>query len=468
MSNHEQQTRRQFLRKTAAGAAALGLTACTNATGRGKPMARPNIILLVTDDQRWDALGCAGNPIIQTPNIDRIAAGGTLFNNNFCTTSICCTSRASIVTGMYGRRHGIHAFNQPLSPQQMAAGYPAVLRRAGYRTGFVGKWGVGGKLPADQFDYWGGFGGQGKYFNEVGGKTVHITDILAGRSVEFLNGCTAGQPFCLSVSFKASHCQDGDPKQFLYAPRYEKLYADKTMPVPRTATEAEFRKQPEFIQTSEGRVRWKLRFSNPQQHQTSVRGYYRLITGVDDAVGKMMKVLEDRKLLGNTVVIFTSDNGFFLGEHGLAGKWFMHEESIRTPLLIRDPRVQNGLQGQKRGEMALSIDLAPTILDYAGVRIPDVMQGASLRPLVGGARPDWRQDWFYEHLFKHKRIPPLEGVRTNRWKYVRYIDSKPLVEHLYDVQNDPYGERDLAGDPAHAVQLDAFRKRRQELRTALK
>ncbi len=429
-------------------------------------VARPNIIFLLTDDQRFDTLGAMGNPIIQTPNLDRLAAGGVLFRNSFATTSICATSRASYLTGQYARRHGVHDFRTTLSPEAMANTYPMLLRANGYRTAFVGKWGVGGKLPKEDFDYWDGFAGQGRYFYPD--DLVHMTQKMEDGAVQFLKTAKADEPFCLAVSFKAAHCQDGDPHPFQPDHRYDDLYSDVTIPtVPKTEP-AVFEKLPEWLQASEGRVRWEIRFATPEMYQDSVKDYYRLITGVDRVVGTIVEQLREQDLLDNTVIIYTSDHGFFLGEFGLAGKWLMYEESIRTPLLIYDPRAPQSARGKIRDEMVLNIDIAPTILQLADVKPPATMQGQSLVPLIDGETVPWRDEWFYEHLFPHARIPKSEGVRTARWKYIRYVESDPLREELYDLETDPQELVNLAGDDQHQKTLTDMRQRWARLREDLR
>jgi len=452
------QSRRRFLQNASAamlGAAAMPIS-CNSKSGR------LNLIVLVTDDHRWDCLGCMGHPILRTPILDRLAHDGVLFTNHFCTTSICMTSRATIFTGLYSRCHTIHDFNLPLPECLFPVSYPMALRRAGYRTGFVGKWGLGGDLPEKDFDYFKGFPGQGQYFHEIDGRRVHLTRILTDQAEEFLRGCSPNQPFCLSVSFKAPHVQDGEFPPFQYDPALADLYENDRIPVPQTATEAHFAALPEFLQKSEGRVRWGQRFATPDMYQDSVKGYLRLITGVDRAVGEILKCLEQQSALDRTAILFTSDNGFFLGEHGLAGKWLMYEESIRIPMILWHPCFPPSQRGQKIDKMTLNIDIAPTILDLAGLEAPSWMQGRSLMPLASGKSVPWRQEWFYEHLFTHPAIPKNEGVRTERWKYIRYIEQDPIYEELYDLENDPVEEHNLVGISSHLQILDGLRARREK------
>ncbi|GAI43593.1 unnamed protein product, partial [marine sediment metagenome] len=204
-------------------------------------------------------MGCAGNPIIQTPNMDALAANGIRFSNAFVTTSICASSRASIFTGQWTRRHGIIDFGTHFSEEALAQTYPMLLSQAGYRIGFIGKYGVGPKrdLPIDKYDYWKGFPGQGRYENkDENGNYKHLTQIMGEQAIEFLQGCSEEQPFCLSVSFKAPHVQDSDPRQFLYDRAYSELYKDVTIPTPETANRRYFDALPEFLRVSEARRRW--------------------------------------------------------------------------------------------------------------------------------------------------------------------------------------------------------------------
>jgi arylsulfatase A-like enzyme len=419
---------------------------------------------LLADDMRWDALGCTGNRLGRTPNLDALAARGVVFRNHFVTTSICCVSRASIFSGQYARRHKINDFVTPFTPEAFARTYPALLRAAGYRTGFIGKFGVGEKMPEKEFDYWKGFPGQGHYFEK--GETTHLTKRMGDQAMEFL---LAGdpRPFCLSVSFKAPHVEDNAKREFPPDPRDEKLFSDVTFPVPETARPKFFEELPEFVQKSEGRKRWKIRFATPEMYQRTVRDYNRLVFGLDREVGRILDALRERGLSDKTLVVFTSDNGFFFGERGMAGKWLMYEPSIRVPLIVCDPSAAAGAHGRSSDEMTLNIDFAPTLLDYAGVAAPPAVQGRSLRPLVRGEKAAWRDEWFYEHHTVTDIIPPSEGVRTQRWKYLRWDGVKPAVEELYDLKTDPQEEHDLAASAEHRATLEDLRGRWARLRKEL-
>jgi len=459
--------RREFLNRMAGGsvAAAALLAGCESGIfGRSKPKKKPNIVFLLTDDQRWDTMGCTGNPIVQTPNMDAMANDGVRFTDCFVTTSICASSRASIFTGQWTSRHGIKGFATHFTPEALEQTYPMLLRGSGYRTGFIGKYGVGSKkdLPIDKYDYWQGFPGQGKYENkDENGNYKHLTQIMGEQAIEFLQGCSKDQPFCLSVSFKAPHVQDSDPRQFIYDRAYADLYKDVTIPTPETADPRYFEALPEFLRTSEARRRWEIRFSTPEKFQESVKGYYRLIYGVDVVIGKIRKQLAQLGLADNTVLILIGDNGFYLGDFGLAGKWFPHEKSIRVPLVVFDPRAIRKLRGRTAAQTVLNVDIAPTILELAGVDVPEQMQGRSLAPLLNGKRPRWRSEFFYEHPFEHKTIARTVGLRTERYKYARYVDYD--YEELYDLKNNPQETINLAKDEKYQKTLKALREHCDEL-----
>lgn len=462
----------------------LGLMSCftTFSSIGANPSAtpKPNIIFILTDDQRWDAAGFAGNKIIQTPNLDALAQNGLYFRNTFATTAISCVSRASIFTGMHQMNHGIDDFSKTLSQEQFSHSYPVVLRENGYYTGFIGKFGVGNtNLAKDKFDFWRYCGHQGWYWpNGEIGKGKHLTAQQGDQAIEFLQTRDTSKPFCLSISFKAPHCQDEararGGEEFPCDPRDEKLYEDVTIPLPQTASDEYYERFPEWFRYSqekakenEGRVRWRYRFSTNEQYQKTVKNYYRLISGVDREVGRILDELKKENILDNTVIIFMADNGFYLGEQGLAGKWFTNEESVRLPLVIFDPRLNAQQKGKTVKEIALNIDIAPTIMALAGIEQTPSMDGANLMSLVSDHPSHWRKDFYYEHTCNPKpvHIPCSEGVIGGDYKLSRYYDKNQEFFTLYHITDDPYEQTNLAEDPKYKRTMEKMLKRLDELKT---
>ena len=438
--------------------------------------ARPNLVILMTDNQRWDAMGCYGNSIIKTPHIDRLAAKGFKFTNAFCTTSICAATRASIFTGQYRRTHGYSFEEPPMTIAAMRQSYPAVLKTAGYRTGFVGKIGVRLEpgVTDEMFDFFRSSKASDTkhpyYQTAPDGTTKHLTRINGDLAVEFLQSTKVAQPFCLSVSFSAPHPEDDNEQQYVYDREFEHLYDDVTIPL--TLFEPRhFQELPEFLRVSMNRQRWFRRFDTPEKYQKMMKGMYRLVTGVDVQVGRIVAEIEKLGAANNTVVVFTSDNGLLVGEHGLTGIWLMYEPSIRLPLVIYDPRQSPHRKGRAVSELALNVDFGPTLLDLAGVEIPSSTQGRSLVPLLTGETVDWPKDFFYEHFYRpshlktnENNIPRSEGLRTERWKYVHYFGEEPKYEQLFDLASDPREINNLVADPRHGEILAAMRQRTQVLR----
>jgi arylsulfatase A-like enzyme len=399
--------------------------------------------------------------VVRTPHVDRLAAEGVVFEHAFVTTSVCPSSRASILLGQYMRRHGIRDFGSPLLPAALEESYPVRLLRAGYRTGFFGKWGIGTQLPQEAFDSFEGFAGQGHYLHQVEGEERHLTDLLATRAIEFLEGQPPDQPFCLSISFKAPHGPWTETDPALGSP-----YRDVEIPLPETATPEDVRSVFPFLRNSLVGGRGPALVAKPELLRAKLALYYTLVTGIDVAVGRLCEALSRLGLADDTVVVFTSDNGLLIGEHGLMGKWVMYEESIRVPLVIHDPRLQPALRGRRLDAMALNIDIAPTLLDLAGLPPGARMQGRSLLPLLEGRSVEWRDDWFYEQNLRVPMgyLPTIEGVRTQDWKYVRYLDARSNREALYDLRADPRERRDVIGMPAHREVAGRLRERWRDLR----
>ena len=427
---------------------------------------RLNVVLLYADDWRHDSLGVAGNPVVKTPNIDQLAAEGIRFTQNCVTTSICGVSRANLYTGQWMSRHGNRGFGMWKTPWEDT--YLGLLKKHGYYVGHVGKWHNGG-IPKDKFDFAVAYHGRHWYNTDEYGK-IHVTKRNEKDAVKFLKERPKDQPFYLTVAFFATHAEDGHKDQFLPQPDSMELYQDMKIPVPANATEASWERLPEFFdEKNEGRNRWHWRFDDPAKYQRMMKNYYRLATEVDATCGVLLKELEAQGVLSNTLVIFTTDNGYYHGEHGLADKWYPHQESIRVPLIIADPRMPKKLHGSTNDDFTLSVDLAPTILSAAGIPASKVMQGQDIAPLyLSNDQPKWRTEFFYEHptLRSKDFIPASEALVRKEWKYMYWPEDD--VEQLFDLQADPREENDLAGDPAHAKKLTEMRERFRELKEEAK
>jgi arylsulfatase A-like enzyme len=339
---------------------------------------------------------------------------------------------------------------EPFSQEAFSQTYPMLLKAAGYYTGYIGKWGVGStRLPALSFDYWGGFEHQGVYFEPGGrGDGVHSTRKIGGQALEFLRSRDERKPFVLSIGFKAPHVQDNAPpdpeKIFPADPAYADVYEDVAWTRPAAADERHFQHFPAvFTERNEARNRWRHRFSTPARYDASLEGYYRLVHGVDVVVGELLHELERQGIADDTVILFSSDNGFYLGEYGFAGKWYGSEPSVRVPLILFDPR-EGAARGRRVSKIALNIDIAPTLLSLAGVSRPEAMQGRDLMQAVSGTAESWRSDFFYENLWPASArpyIPSTEGVIAGRYKYMRYFSSRRpdevIFEEMYDLKHDP-------------------------------
>jgi alpha-L-rhamnosidase len=415
-----------------------------------KPAEQPNIIFILTDDQRWDALGYAGNEIIVTPEMDRLAREGVCFKHGIVSTPICSASRASIFTGLYERTHKYSFQTSDILHEYMEYSYPKLLNDAGYYTGFFGKFGVNYASKnnffniIDDYDRNGRFHDyRGYFYKTLDNDTVHLTRYTGQQALDFLENAPIDRPFCLSLSFSAPHAHDPAPLQWFWTEQSDHLYRDMVMPPPAISEDRYFNELPEAVREGFNRLRWGWRFDTPEKYQHSIKGYYRMIHDIDLEIAKIRAKLKEQGLDKNTVIIFTGDNGFFLGERQLAGKWLMHDHSIRVPFIIYDPRVKNPVDTEK---MALNIDIAATILDIAGLDIPDTYHGVSLMPLVNNSSGIERDTVLIEHLWEFEHIPPSEGVRTNEWKYFRYVNDHSL-EELYYLPDDPLEIHNLAANP---------------------
>lgn len=427
---------------------------------------KPNVVVLYADDWRFDTLGCAGNPIVKTPNLDALAAKGVRFTQNCVTTSICGVSRATLFTGQWMSRHGNKAFNPFKTSWEET--YPGLLRDNGYWVGHVGKW-HNGKFPAKNFDYGKSYSGR-HWIKDEDGNKIHVTAKNEKDSLEFLTERPKDKPFCLTVAFFATHAEDSHPDQFLPQPESMSLYTDVKIPVPENATEESWERLPDFFdRENEGRNRWYWRFDTPEKFQTMMKNYYRLATEVDATCGRIIEGLKKQGVYDNTLVIFTTDNGYYHAEHGLADKWYPHQESIRVPLIIDDPRMPEKSRGTTDDNFTLSVDLAPTILSYVGIDVPKGMQGIDMSPLyLAEEKPEWRQEFFYEHATLRDKdfIPASEALVRKDWKYFYWPEHD--VEQLFNIVDDPHEEKDLINDPEQKERVAEMRARFKELKQAAK
>jgi arylsulfatase len=425
-----------------------------------------NVLIFYADDWRHDVLGLAGHPVVKTPQLDKLAGEGVRFTHNYVTTAICSVSRASLYSGQWMSRHGSRQFVMWDTPWELS--YPAILRKNGYHTGHVGKW-HNPPNPQGKFDFNRFYHGK-HWYPTLDNREIHATTRNENDALEFLATRPKDKPFYLNVAFFTPHAEDPHPNQYRPQPESVKLYEDVAIPVPPTATEAAWEKLPKFFDAkNEGRKRWTWRFDTPEKYQRMMKNYYRLITEIDTTCGRILTELEKQGSLDHTLVIFTTDNGYYHAEHGLADKWYPHEESIRVPLIIRDPRMGKQKHGSTNGEVTLNVDLAPTILRAAGIPVPDVMQGQDIAPLyLDAEKPDWRTEFFYEHptIQSVDFIPASEALVRKDWKYFFWPEHR--IEQLFNLTHDPKEQKDLIDDPAHAAKLAEMRARFTELKTAAK
>jgi len=440
--------------------------------------ARPNIVFILVDDLRWDELGIAGHPYVKTPNIDRIGREGALFRNALMTTPLCSPSRASFLTGQYAHTHGItdNVDRSPASHRLVT--FPLLLHQNGYETAFIGKWHMGNDdSPRPGFDRWVSFKGQGSYIdpdiNEDGRSLKpkgYITDILSGYTVDFIKR-RHDKPFLVFLAHKAIHpevMQHGDgsidlsqAEMFIPAARHARLYEGKTIP-----------RRPNYKRVPDGKPALQRKIGDlpplgpgTATRDVSILGRQRSLAAIDEGVGAILKALEANGQLNNTIIVLAGDNGYFYGEHGLSvERRLAYEESIRMPLLIRYPKAVRS--GSRRDELALNIDLAPTILDLSGVAVPTATQGRSLVPLFKGAIPAWRDSFLVEY-YSDKVFPRMlqmgyKAVRTERWKYIHYLELEGMDE-LYDLKSDPYEMKNVINDPAAAKALEEMKREMNRL-----
>jgi arylsulfatase A-like enzyme len=425
---------------------------------------RPNIVFILMDDHRFDDLGCTGHSFVKTPHIDRIAREGVKFNNAFVTTPLCSPSRASYLTGQYAHTHGIMDNTARDKQTHEMITFPRILKANGYATAFVGKWHMGtDDSPRPGFDYWVSVSGQGQYFDpelNINGKKKkidndYVTDVFTDYAVDFLKR-DHNKPFCLWLGHKAVHpdltqnadgsLSDPNANKFTPAPRHKDLYAKS--PIER---------RPNFG-APKGKPALQRQIGNlpPLSEKTgtddeTVRNRLRILAAVDEGMERIFEILQDTKQLDNTLIIFTSDEGYFYGEHGLSvERRLAYEESIRVPLLMRYPKLIK--PKTQIDQMVLSIDIAPTVLELAGLPISKNMQGRSLVPLLQGTLPavPWRSsflvEYFSDTVFPRVKNMAYQAVRTDGWVYIHYTELDNMDE-LYDLKWDPYQMKNLIWEP---------------------
>jgi choline-sulfatase len=426
----------------------------------------PNIVFFFADDQTTSTLGCYGNSVVQTPNIDSLAAEGMRFDNAFVSHPICWVSRTTILTGLTGRSYGTPSNPDLARADAVETLYSDILRENGYRTGYFGKWHA--RMPKsfkkeEHFDEIEVIGRNPFYKKQPDGSLRHETEVIVDRGIDFIKRQPKGKPFALNMWFNACHAEDSDRRpgigHFPWPRVTDGMYDDHEMAPPRLNDPATFEALPDFLKTSITRERYFWRWNTEDKYQTNMRAYYRMVSGIDGAIGRFMEALEEAGLAENTIIVYSADNGYHMANRGLAGKWSHYEESIRVPLIVRDPRVPAAQRGQVTDAMALNLDLPATFLDWAGVEVPARYQGHSLQTVVNEGRPeDWRTETFHEHFAVRSRIPAYEGLRNEDFKYVRYFDHGNH-EFLHHLKGDPDELVNLAGDPKYADTLVAMRER---------
>ncbi|HXH98745.1 MAG TPA: sulfatase [Sphingobacteriaceae bacterium] len=433
-----------------------------------------NIIFILSDDHRYDFMGFTGKvPGLQTPNLDRIANEGAHFENAFVTTALCSPSRASILTGQYAHTHTV-VDNEAAAPKSLSY-FPQYLQKAGYQTSFFGKWHMGGDSgePRPGFNRWVSFNGQGVYYNpkmNIDGKAVaykdsaYITDVLTDLSIDWLKKRDKTKPFFLYLSHKAVH------SNFMPARRDKGKYKDIQIQYPvsmfttATAASKKFTKGkradstmytfnnkdiPQWVKNQ--RYSWHgvdFMYNGQTDFDQFYIDYMETLLGIDNSVGRVLSYLKEYNLDKETLVIYMGDNGFAFGEHGLIDKRQAYEESMRVPLLARCPDLIKS--GTKIKQMILNVDIAPTILEMAGIKKPKQMQGESFLPIIKGAQTAWRNEVFYEYYWENAfpQTPTQYAVRTEQYKFIR---SQGVwdINQLFDIKKDPYEVNNLIRSPEH-------------------
>lgn len=485
--------RRRTLQLLGAGAMALGMRRLHaqpgNTARRPARSGAPNVIFIMTDDHAQHAMSVYGNSLLKTPNMDRIGNEGIRFDQAFVTNSLCAPSRASYMTGLYSHTHGVTSngeepgFYEQMGMAKDQPTCPMLLREAGYHTALVGKWHI--KSLPEGFDHWAILPGQGTYYDPdflVNGARVrfrgHTDDVIGDQAMAYLrHGRPKDGPFCLLYQFKAPHGPwEADT-------RFGDRFKDARIPIPVAFREGPPEGAPEALSRTRMSVAEMGDFKSPRERrpalvdkelppgqladanlQALVRSYYRVLLGVDENVGRVLDFLDKEELAEDTIVVYASDNGFFLGEFGFYDKRLMYEPSIRVPMLMRWPKSIRAGQVDT-DHMVLNIDVAPTLLELAGVAVPDTMQGRSWKPLLSGADAPWRDAFLYE-FFEYPAahcVRKHRGVRTADWKLIHFWE-RPDEWALYDLREDPDELVNLIDRPEHAARVAQLKQRLQALR----
>ncbi|HUR58821.1 MAG TPA: sulfatase [Opitutaceae bacterium] len=432
--------------------------------------ARPNILFILTDDQRGDALGIAGHPHLKTPNIDRLGHEGAYFKNTFCTTSLCSPSRASILSGVYAHTHGV-TDNFTEYPTAAFRSFPMVLQAAGYDTAYMGKWHMGenNDEPRPGFNWFVTHKGQGKYFDTewcFNGQRREVvkgyyTTVVTDMAEEWIGRPHDGKPWCLMIGHKAAH-------SFYNAePKYENTFAKVPVAYPETAFMLDDKPTwiRERLRTWHGiygpLFEWRKKFPDDSPEAVKdfaamTRAYWSTILSVDDSVGRLYELLRKRGELDNTIIVFMGDNGLLNGEHGMVDKRTMHEASIRIPLLVRYPGLVAPTQPKVIDKQVLTVDMAPSLLELCAAPALKNIHGRSWVRLVQRDDMDWRKGWLYHYNYEKQfpYTPNVRGVRTESWKYIHYPtgDGHPdrHMAELYNIEFDPEERHNLSQNPKYA------------------
>jgi len=456
MKNKKVKSRRQFLSNLSAAVAAMPLMAgCTKKTGAPARIAgsKPqNVIFILSDDHRYDFMGFLGKPkFLQTPNMDRMAKEGAYIEKAFVTTALCSPSRASIITGQFSHRHGV-VDNNSLIPEGTIF-FPEYLQKNGYQTAFMGKWHMGDDSdePRKGFDKWISFRGQGDYYNptlNIDGKRQkvdgYVTDLLTDYALEWLQKERDPQkPYFLYLSHKAVHAMFKPAKRHLG--KYENVKLE--YPENMANTEKNYKGKPDWVR--EQRNSWHgvdYMYHGQMDFDTFYKRYCETLLGIDESIGRVLEHLEQNGELDNTLVMYMGDNGFVFGEHGMIDKRHMYEESMRVPFLAMCP--EKIKPGTILPHLVQNIDIAPTVLEAAGLHMPENMDGKSFLPLLEGKNIEWRDAVFYEYYWERNfpHTPTTHGIRTDRYKYIHYHGVWDTDE-LYDLKNDPGEMNNLINEP---------------------